>query len=534
MSECILTLIYVYFTVISNSYFYIKSQNGKVLHVNGTGNNGDTVQARTYDGSDNQLWSLEDKGNGYYCIRSKLSVSRCLDVHNDADNGFGWQNTITGTRLQIWVCSNNANQYWSFYSGLWNNDNIKVKDKDMCIDMHDIDYNANVSPANVQMWYCVNVGNQNWQMMNTGSPTKQPTNNPTDIPTKYPSIVPTENPSKYPTMYPSMYPSGYPTVFPTNYPSDYPSNYPSLYPSMLTLEPSKTPTVEPTQQPSNLTSNTPSLLTNVPTINPTQMPSIVPTKLTEIPTPITKIPTNTPTNIPTNIPTLQPTTSLPTNVPSIYPSNNPTIIPTQLTQKPTQITKIPTNIPSINSSVYTSVVPTNIPTNNPSFSPSITQTQITTITSSNFDELANNEQIVAILSISITILLICLFFCGIVMCYIYRKNHLQKMMSLNSTSTQTQEKKKYDFIAQEMGPNAFEARKMTQGETIGIGNEMTEIVNNDNNNENDNEIAKEIQLNENDIHGITSGNIDINNIVTPKNDSVDKVIEGEGVVTVQN
>ena len=109
--------------VIRNNY------SGKVLDAAvGTGidggNNGANIQQWAYHGGDNQKWTLQMAGDGYFYIRSKLDTNLVLDLlYGSTDNG---------TNLQLCNYHGGENQQWYLWdntinlSADWTNSNYKV------------------------------------------------------------------------------------------------------------------------------------------------------------------------------------------------------------------------------------------------------------------------------------------------------------------------------------------------------------------------------------------------------------------------
>lgn len=103
--------------------------SGKVLDLalntgaNG-GNDGANVQMYTYHGGDNQLWTLEMAGDGYFYIRSKLDNNLVLDLWGN-EAGYGKNIAVSGFHggdNQKWMlCDNSINLYAN-----WTNNNYKV------------------------------------------------------------------------------------------------------------------------------------------------------------------------------------------------------------------------------------------------------------------------------------------------------------------------------------------------------------------------------------------------------------------------
>ena len=90
---------------VSGRTVHIVSKNsGKCLDVAGAGtHDGANVQQYDCHGGANQLWTLTDKGNGYYLITAKNS-GKCLDVAGVA--------THNGANVQQYDCHSGANQLW--------------------------------------------------------------------------------------------------------------------------------------------------------------------------------------------------------------------------------------------------------------------------------------------------------------------------------------------------------------------------------------------------------------------------------------
>ena len=111
-------------------YWVIQNNaTGKVLDAAiGTGidggNNGANIQQWAYHGGDNQKWTLQMAGDGYFYIRSKLDPNLVLDLlYGSTDNG---------TNLQLCNYYGGENQQWYLWdntinlSAEWTNSNYKV------------------------------------------------------------------------------------------------------------------------------------------------------------------------------------------------------------------------------------------------------------------------------------------------------------------------------------------------------------------------------------------------------------------------
>ena len=111
-------------------YWVIRNNaTGKVLDAAiGTGidggNNGANIQQWAYHGGDNQKWTLQMAGDGYFYIRSKLDPNLVLDLlYGSTDNG---------TNLQLCNYYGSENQQWYLWdntinlSAEWTSTNYKV------------------------------------------------------------------------------------------------------------------------------------------------------------------------------------------------------------------------------------------------------------------------------------------------------------------------------------------------------------------------------------------------------------------------
>ena len=111
-------------------YWVIRNNaTGKVLDAAiGTGidggNNGANIQQWAYHGGDNQKWTLQMAGDGYFYIRSKLDTNLVLDLlYGSTDNG---------TNLQLCNYYGGENQQWYLWDNTinlsveWTNSNYKV------------------------------------------------------------------------------------------------------------------------------------------------------------------------------------------------------------------------------------------------------------------------------------------------------------------------------------------------------------------------------------------------------------------------
>ena len=92
----------------AGDYYYFKSKrNGKAIDVpNANAANGQKPEGYDYHGGDNQLWRLENLGDGTYSIHSKLNNSMVLDIA-----GGSWDD---GTTVQLYTQNRTPAQRFRF------------------------------------------------------------------------------------------------------------------------------------------------------------------------------------------------------------------------------------------------------------------------------------------------------------------------------------------------------------------------------------------------------------------------------------
>jgi hypothetical protein len=148
-------------SVVFSGPIHPQASSSLCLDVVGQGTaNGTAVQVWSCSGNPNQQWTY----NG-----TTLTVygDKCLDVTGG--------NTANGTRLQIWDCStNNANQMWT-QSGA----NLVWKGQNKCLDLTNGTV-ANGTP--IQSWTCYSGDtNQEWTESTTNAPPTPPTSPSTAV-----------------------------------------------------------------------------------------------------------------------------------------------------------------------------------------------------------------------------------------------------------------------------------------------------------------------------------------------------------------
>lgn len=134
------------FEIISNGggyYRIVSESSGKVLEVsNGSYEAGTAIQQNEWDGSEKQLWSLVDAGDGYYYLHSKLGMY--LDLKNGSiEEGNSLQTyTWNGSNAQKWKL--NISDYQPISDGIYTFSSCKDSGKVLDIKNGSISNGANV------------------------------------------------------------------------------------------------------------------------------------------------------------------------------------------------------------------------------------------------------------------------------------------------------------------------------------------------------------------------------------------------------
>ncbi len=139
---------------LSGHVVHIISKNSdKCLDVAGAdANNGANVQQWDCHAGANQLWTLTDRGGGYYLIKANHS-GRCLDVA-----GWGKSN---GTNVIQYDCHGGDNQLWTPVPQTGGYYLLKSKHSGMCLDVSGVSKDRG---ANVYQWECHGGDNQLWRL----------------------------------------------------------------------------------------------------------------------------------------------------------------------------------------------------------------------------------------------------------------------------------------------------------------------------------------------------------------------------------
>lgn len=85
-------------------YLLSAKHTSKVIDVSAFGGEGTNVQQWVNLKKDNQLWAVNDAGNGYFWLEPKHAKGQCMEIG-------GWS-TINGGNVIIWTYLGNDNQKW--------------------------------------------------------------------------------------------------------------------------------------------------------------------------------------------------------------------------------------------------------------------------------------------------------------------------------------------------------------------------------------------------------------------------------------
>ncbi|MCB0191185.1 MAG: ricin-type beta-trefoil lectin domain protein [Anaerolineae bacterium] len=136
----------------NNQYIQVR-HSGKCLDVPGGSQGTITpVQQFSCTGNNNQSWSLESVGNGYFRIVSRFS-GMCLDVQ-----GFSQQ---AHALIQQFPCNGGDNQSFSFRHASGGYNMIVAKHSGLCLDVPGSSNNDKIS---IQQYPCHGSDNQLWRI----------------------------------------------------------------------------------------------------------------------------------------------------------------------------------------------------------------------------------------------------------------------------------------------------------------------------------------------------------------------------------
>ncbi|MFE4822216.1 ricin-type beta-trefoil lectin domain protein [Streptomyces sp. NPDC056704] len=115
----------------------------------------DVNGGNTADGTAVQIWSCSDSANqlwSTYTDGTLRSMGKCLDA---AGGG-----TANGTKVQIWACHGGANQVWQPYNGGYRNPT-----SGRCLDDPGV---STTDGTQLQLWDCNGGSNQKWTTLTAG------------------------------------------------------------------------------------------------------------------------------------------------------------------------------------------------------------------------------------------------------------------------------------------------------------------------------------------------------------------------------
>jgi predicted alpha-1,6-mannanase (GH76 family) len=148
-SQCVSAVALMQFTpatqpasVANGTYKIINLNSGLAVDVKGLNTtNGSTVQQYTYNGGDNQQWTVTSLGNGYYKIIGVQS-GLALDVVGGG--------TANGTLIDIWGYHGGNNQQWSFTST--SGGNYRLTPANATGTGLDVQHSATTNSALLEIW----------------------------------------------------------------------------------------------------------------------------------------------------------------------------------------------------------------------------------------------------------------------------------------------------------------------------------------------------------------------------------------------
>ncbi|HXT12624.1 MAG TPA: RICIN domain-containing protein [Candidatus Angelobacter sp.] len=138
----------------NGTYKIIARHSGKALDATGNGTaNGTQIEQWTYNGGNNQRWTVTAVGGGEYSIIGVQS-GRCVDI-----NAAG---TANGTKVQLWDYLGGANQKYFLCpttSGYYRIQPAHLNAAGSCLDVNGA---STADGALVQLWQWLDGNNQQW------------------------------------------------------------------------------------------------------------------------------------------------------------------------------------------------------------------------------------------------------------------------------------------------------------------------------------------------------------------------------------
>jgi hypothetical protein len=140
--------------VANGTYKIIARHSSKAVDATGqaTGN-GTQIEQWTYNGGNNQRWTVTARGGGEYSIIGVQS-GRCIDINNSG--------TANGTKVQLWDYAGNPNQKYFFCptsSGNYRIQPAHLNAAGSCLDVSGVSLNDG---ALIQLWQWLDGNNQQW------------------------------------------------------------------------------------------------------------------------------------------------------------------------------------------------------------------------------------------------------------------------------------------------------------------------------------------------------------------------------------
>jgi glucuronoarabinoxylan endo-1,4-beta-xylanase len=138
--------------IANGTYKIIARHSGKAMDAFGANTtNGTQIIQWTYNGGNNQRWTVTDRGGGQYSIVGVQS-GRCIDISN-------W-GTANGTKVQLWDYVGGTNQKFTITPTSGGYYRITpTHATGSCLDVSGI---STADGANVQLWQWLSGNNQQW------------------------------------------------------------------------------------------------------------------------------------------------------------------------------------------------------------------------------------------------------------------------------------------------------------------------------------------------------------------------------------
>ncbi len=140
--------------VANGTYKIIARHSGKALDATGNGTgNGTQIEQWTYNGGNNQRWTVTARGGGEYSIVGVQS-GRCIDISASG--------TANGTKVQLWDYLSANNQKYFFAPTTSGNYRIQPAHLNAAGSCLDVSGASTADGALVQLWQWLDGNNQQW------------------------------------------------------------------------------------------------------------------------------------------------------------------------------------------------------------------------------------------------------------------------------------------------------------------------------------------------------------------------------------